>query len=90
MHRALPMSIRTMAILIVQLRPKTSAIWAQHGMNAVDGRLKAETIQLSWENSPKSPAIQGRALAILRNDERLGSGLGVMMAYMVASSACNA
>lgn len=64
-QRALPMSMITMAALRAAPRPKTSAICAQNGMNAAEVRLKAETIQLSWENSSKSPAIHGRALAIL-------------------------
>lgn len=47
--------------------PKTSAIWPQQGIKAAAVRLKADTIQFNCETSPKSPAIHGKALAMLNN-----------------------
>lgn len=51
---------------MVAFRPKTSAICAQKGMKEADVRLNAAAIQLSCEIWPKSPAIHGNALAILK------------------------
>lgn len=90
-HSALPTSISTIALLSVQFRPKTSAICAQQGMKAADGRLNAETIQLSCENSPKSPAIHGSALAILLDSQPWSAVMyKKASSYMVESRACSA
>lgn len=70
------MSMRPMAALMAALRPKTSAIWAQKGIKAAEVRLNEETIQLSCDIWPKSPAIHGSALAILRCRSAYLSGLG--------------
>ena len=66
---ALPIIMKIMAALRDAFRPKTSAIWAQNGMKAADVRLKADTIQFSCDVSPKSPAIQGKALAMLQRED---------------------
>ena len=64
-HMALPMTVMMMAAWTEARRPKTSAIWPQKGMNAAEVRLKAETIQFSWEIALKSVAMVGRAVAVL-------------------------
>jgi hypothetical protein len=53
-------------------------------------RLKAETIQFSYDVLPKSPAIQGKALAILINRTKRSvpreiGRIGTRLTYMVES-----
>lgn len=64
-HSVLPTSIRNMASWSTACRPKTSASCPKIGMNVVDVRVNAVTIQVSSSNLWKWDAMEGTAVATI-------------------------